>query len=79
MRFLAEARRVARELVVVDSRRGERRRARSAGGARSLKDGSRWEVFKRVVHREALAAELGGGEVLHAGRWFVVVVARDAP
>ena len=37
-----------------------------------LKDGSTWPVFKRVFDPDALAAELGG-EVLHAGRWFVVV------
>ena len=37
-----------------------------------LQDGSRWPVFKRVFEPEALADELGG-EVLHAGRWFVVV------
>ena len=71
-RFLAEARRVAPELVVVASVPG--------GGdpveryeERVLKDGSRWTVFKRVFTGEQLAAELGGGDVLHEGRWFVVV------
>ena len=39
---------------------------------RPLKDGSTWPVFKRVFDPDALAAELGG-DVLHAGRWFVVV------
>ena len=71
-RFLAEARRVADELVVVASVPGtgdpvERYEERV------LKDGSRWTVFKRVFTGEELAAELGGGEVLHEGRWFVVV------
>jgi ubiquinone/menaquinone biosynthesis C-methylase UbiE len=71
-RFLAEARRVAPELVVVASVPGagdpvERHEERL------LKDGSRWTVFKRVFTGEQLAAELGGGEVLHEGRWFVVV------
>jgi demethylmenaquinone methyltransferase/2-methoxy-6-polyprenyl-1,4-benzoquinol methylase len=71
-RFLAEARRVAPELVVVASVPG-------AGDPveryeeRLLKDGSRWTVFKRVFTGEQLVAELGGGEVLHEGRWFVVV------
>jgi hypothetical protein len=37
-----------------------------------LEDGSRWQVNKRVFDPEALAEELGG-EVLHAGRWFVLV------
>lgn len=41
---------------------------------RPLKDGSTWPVFKRVFDPEALAAELAG-DVLHAGRWFVVVYA----
>ena len=40
-----------------------------------LNDGSRWEVYKRYFEPEALARELGGGRVLHAGRWFVVVQA----
>jgi ubiquinone/menaquinone biosynthesis C-methylase UbiE len=71
-RFLAEVRRVASELVVVASVPGagdpvERHEERV------LKDGSRWTVFKRVFTGEQLAAELGGGEVLHEGRWFVFV------
>jgi ubiquinone/menaquinone biosynthesis C-methylase UbiE len=71
-RFLAEARRVAPELVVVASVPG-------AGDPlerfeeRVLKDGSRWTVYKRVFTGDQLAAELGGGTVLHEGRWFVVV------
>ncbi|MGH3071192.1 MAG: class I SAM-dependent methyltransferase [Gaiellaceae bacterium] len=71
-RFLTEARRVASELVVVDSALRddvepvERQE-------RVLRDGSRWEVYKRFFDPDALAAELGGGETLHAGRWFVAV------
>ena len=71
-RFLAEARRVAPELVVVASVPG-------AGDPlarfeeRVLKDGSRWTVYKRVFTGDQLAAELGNGRVLHEGRWFVVV------
>jgi ubiquinone/menaquinone biosynthesis C-methylase UbiE len=71
-RFLSEARRVAPELVVVGSiRRGDEQPARWE--ERTLNDGSTWTVFKRVFEPDALARELGGGEVLHAGRWFVVV------
>jgi len=71
-RFLAEARRVAGELIVVASVPGtgdplER------WEERHLKDGSRWTVYKRVFTGDRLAAELGGGDVLHEGRWFVVV------
>ena len=40
---------------------------------RVLNDGSHWTVFKRVFTGEQLVADLGGGEVLHEGRWFVVV------
>ena len=39
---------------------------------RVLNDGSRWQVFKRVFDPVALADELGG-EVMHSGRWFVLV------
>jgi ubiquinone/menaquinone biosynthesis C-methylase UbiE len=70
-RFLAEARRVADELVVLGSRHdGNEQRERWE--ERPLSDGSHWPVFKRVFDPEALAAELDG-DVLHAGRWFVAV------
>lgn len=71
-RFLAEARRVADEVVVVDAvlREG----AEPAGWPeRILADGTTYRVYKRFFSGEGLAAELGGGEVLHEGRWFVVV------
>lgn len=65
-RFLAEARRVAPELVVVDSAgTGEEVQERI------LDDGTRWEVYKRWFQPEQLLDELGGGRVLHSGRWFV--------
>jgi len=71
-RFLDEARRVAAELVVVGSVHQPRTEA-TRWEERILRDGSRWTVFKRVFTGEQLAAELGGGEILHEGRWFVVV------
>jgi hypothetical protein len=40
---------------------------------RLLKDGSRWEVYKRYFVASELAEELGDGEVLFGGNWFVVV------
>jgi ubiquinone/menaquinone biosynthesis C-methylase UbiE len=70
--FLAEARRVAPELVVLDA-------ARRADGApeewqeRKLNDGSRHRVYKRFFTPDGLLEELGGGRVLHAGDWFVMV------
>jgi demethylmenaquinone methyltransferase/2-methoxy-6-polyprenyl-1,4-benzoquinol methylase len=71
-RFLDEAKRVARELVVVDSAvRPDS--PRESMQERTLKDGSRWEVLKRYFTPEQLAAELGGGRTLFAGRWFVAV------
>jgi ubiquinone/menaquinone biosynthesis C-methylase UbiE len=72
MRFLAEARRVADELVVVGSVH-QHGTEQTRWEERVLKDGSQWMVFKRVFTGEQLAAELGGGDVLHEGRWFVVV------
>jgi ubiquinone/menaquinone biosynthesis C-methylase UbiE len=72
VRFLAEARRVASELVVVASRWREGEEP-ARFEERRLQDGSRWEVFKRVFRPEELVEELGGGEVLHAGHYFLVV------
>jgi demethylmenaquinone methyltransferase/2-methoxy-6-polyprenyl-1,4-benzoquinol methylase len=72
--FLREARRVADELVVVDS-------ALHDGvepvewQERILNDGSRWQVYKRYFEPDSLAEELGGGRTLFAGRWFVAVQA----
>jgi ubiquinone/menaquinone biosynthesis C-methylase UbiE len=72
VRFLAEARRVAPELVVADSALRDDNVAEEIQ-TRVLNDGSRWTVLKRCFTPDALRAELGGGETLHAGRWFVVV------
>jgi demethylmenaquinone methyltransferase/2-methoxy-6-polyprenyl-1,4-benzoquinol methylase len=69
--FLAEAARVAPELVVVDSAvRPDRKRVGMQ--ERVLNDGSTWSVYKRYFTGAELADELGG-EVLHESRWFVVV------
>jgi ubiquinone/menaquinone biosynthesis C-methylase UbiE len=70
--FLREARRIARELVVADSARNEQT-PEERMDERILSDGSRWEVYKRWFTGAGLAAELGGGDVLHDGRYFVVV------
>ena len=73
--FLDETRRVAGELVVIDS-------ALHDGvepvewQERVLNDGSRWEVYKRYFVAAELADELGDGEVLFDGNWFVVVRSR---
>ena len=70
--FLDEARRVAPELVVVDSAIQPDVPVEE-WQERILNDGTRWEVFKRYFAPEALAAELGGGDTVFAGRWFVAV------
>ncbi|HEV8460180.1 MAG TPA: class I SAM-dependent methyltransferase [Gaiellaceae bacterium] len=71
-RFVAEARRVAPELVVVDASRAHSPVDEEVQ-ERILNDGSRWQVYKRWFTGAGLAEELGGGEVLHEGHWFVVV------
>jgi ubiquinone/menaquinone biosynthesis C-methylase UbiE len=72
-RFLAEARAVGSELVVVDAgRRGGP--PRDEWQDRQLKDGSRHRVFKRFFTAQSLLAELGDGRALHEGPWFVAVV-----
>lgn len=75
VRFLAEARRVAPELVVADSALHEGVEPEE-WQQRVLNDGSRWPVFKRYFTAEGLADELGGGETLFEGRWFVLVRSR---
>jgi ubiquinone/menaquinone biosynthesis C-methylase UbiE len=70
--FLAEARRVAPELVVVDSAiRPDH--AREEHQERVLGDGSRFRVYKRYFDADSLTRELGGGRILHASDWFVMV------
>lgn len=71
-RFLGEADRVAPELVVVDASRAHAPMDEEYQ-LRILNDGSQWTVYKRYFTGSGLAAELGGGEVLHDGHWFVVV------
>jgi SAM-dependent methyltransferase len=73
-RFLARMRRLAPELLVVDSARRADVPAERMD-PRVLADGSRHEVFKRWFEPEQLLRELGGGDVVHAGRWFVAVLA----
>ncbi len=72
--FLREARRVASELVVVDSALHDEVEPVERQ-ERVLNDGSRWQVYKRFFEPDALADELGGGRTLFARRWFVAVQA----
>ena len=70
--FLAEAFRVAPELVIVDAALRDDVEAEE-WQERTLSDGSRYEVYKRFFTGRSLAEEIGGGEILFEGRWFVVV------
>ncbi len=72
--FRAEVRRVARELVVVDSAVRPDHQPEE-WQERVLNDGSRYQVYKRYFEADELAAELGDGQVLHASEWFVMVSA----
>jgi demethylmenaquinone methyltransferase/2-methoxy-6-polyprenyl-1,4-benzoquinol methylase len=77
--FLAETRRVADELIVIDSalRPGVEP---EQWQERTLNDGSRHRVFKRYLTGSQLAREIAG-EVLLDGDWFVAARARgrDSP
>jgi ubiquinone/menaquinone biosynthesis C-methylase UbiE len=66
--FLAEARRVADELVVIDSA-PRQDIASERWEERVLSDGSQHRVYKRYLSGIQLAAELGGSQ-LFCGRWF---------
>ena len=70
-RFLAEARRVAPELVIVGSRRCPARSLDALGGARPQRRLALAGLQARL-HPDALARELGG-RVLHESRYFVMV------
>jgi SAM-dependent methyltransferase len=67
--FLAEVRRVGRELVVIDSAVRPGVEAEQ-WQERVLNDGSRHRVFKRYLTGRQLAAEVGG-QVAFTGDWFV--------
>jgi ubiquinone/menaquinone biosynthesis C-methylase UbiE len=66
--FVAEARRVAGELVVVDSAGPDREEHQR----RRLSDGSEHVVYKRWFRASTLAAELDG-VVIFDGDWFAAV------
>ena len=72
--FVSEARRVGRELIVIDSAvRPDHER--EEWQTRVLNDGSRFSVYKRYFDAEELADQLGSGTVLHQSPWFVMVMA----
>jgi ubiquinone/menaquinone biosynthesis C-methylase UbiE len=70
--FVAEGRRVGRELVVVEDLRRADAPAEEPH-EHVLGDGSRHHMHRHTFTAPELVTELGGGHVLHEGRWFVVV------
>jgi len=73
--FLSEVRRVARDLVFIDSALRPGVAAESIQ-ERVLNDGSRHDVYKRYFTPEMLSQETGATEILHAGKWFVAALRR---
>ena len=71
--FIAEAARVAAELVVVDSHERPDHQVLEEEQERILNDGTVHSVYKRYFTGAGLAEELCGGEVLFDGEWFVMV------
>ena len=72
--FLNEARRVARQILVIDAALRDDVPPEQ-DQERVLRNGSRHTVYKRYFTPAQLRSELGGGNVLYAGRWFVAVLA----
>jgi ubiquinone/menaquinone biosynthesis C-methylase UbiE len=70
--FVCEARRVSRELIVVDAAQRPDHELEETQ-PRELPDGTVWPVLKRYFTPDGLLAELGGGDALFDGSWFVVV------
>ncbi len=75
-RFVREAKRVAAELIVLETAQAKAGTA-EAWEERPLLDGSRHRIYRRYFTAEGLAEELGAGKVLFAGEWFVMVAAKS--
>ncbi len=75
--FLAEAHRVASEVVILDAGRPPGVSAEE-WQERTLPGGGRYRVFRRHFDADALAAEVGG-VVLFAGQFYVLVGTVAAP
>ena len=69
--FVAEAKRVARSLMIVELR-WEPGLPTDELEDRELSDGSRFRIRKTYFTPEGLLDELGGGTILFQGRWFMV-------
>ena len=76
LRFLAEARRVAGELILLDT---PFRGGRWDEGIeeRRLLDGRTFEIYKKYFRPDELMEEMGGGRVLLATEWFLVATNKE--
>lgn len=71
--FLSEVRRVAPELVVVET---TPRGWESEGWQeRTLSDDSRHRIYRRYFTADSLTTEIGGKHILFDGKWLVAVAA----
>lgn len=71
-RLLAEARRVAREVLILDAGRPNGVQV-AEWQERTLHDGTLYQVFRRHFDAKTLASEIGG-DVLFDGTFYVLVV-----
>ncbi|MDP9478134.1 MAG: methyltransferase domain-containing protein [Actinomycetota bacterium] len=71
--FLAKARRVGTELIVLETSLAARREYGEGFQERALSDGSRHSIYRKYFSAEELAHELGGARVLFDGEHFVLV------
>jgi ubiquinone/menaquinone biosynthesis C-methylase UbiE len=72
--FLAEARRVSKSMLMIDAAQRDDVPPEEYQ-ERVLNDGSRHVVYKRYFTPQRMIGEIGTGQTLHAGRWFVAVLA----
>jgi hypothetical protein len=73
--FLLEARRVAPDIVILDAGRPSGVNAEEWQD-RTLPEGGRYRIYRRHFDPGVLADEIGG-EVLFAGRFYVLARARS--
>lgn len=71
--FLAEARRVGAELVVLETSLAARREYGEGFQERALSDGSRHAIYRKYFSTKDLSRELGETRVLFSGDHFVLV------
>jgi ubiquinone/menaquinone biosynthesis C-methylase UbiE len=71
--FLAEARRVGKELMILETWLAAKREYGEGFQERTLSDGSRHAIYRKYFSAEDLSQELGECELLFAGDHFVLI------